>query len=111
MSSWWMRGPGHRTPLTLQSDGGLVVLAAGLLPLLLVAALAPRPLVLPVFALTAFGASAIAAIIAWKRQERWHLPGVTLWDVSGALALLGCAAGIFGKPDNAVALFGVVIGP
>jgi hypothetical protein len=106
-----MRGGEPRTPLTLGSDGGLIVLAAGLVPLLLVTALVPRPLVLPVFALTAFAASAIAAFVAWKRHERWHLPGVTLWDVSGALALLGCAAGIFGKPENALALFGVVVGP
>jgi hypothetical protein len=111
MSSRWMRGPGHRTPLTLGSDGGLMVLAAGLVPLLLVVALVPRPLVLPVFALTAFAASAIAAFMAWKRNERWHLPGVTLWDVSGALVLLGCASGIFSKPENALALFGVALGP
>lgn len=109
---WELRGSEHARPRpALGSEGGLVLLVSALVPLGLILALAPPPLVLPLFALTAFATAALAALVAWWRGARWHMPGVTLWDLSGALALLGCAAATFARPENVLQLFGYVVAP
>lgn len=61
-------------------------------------------LVLPALSILLFGEALIAAIVA----RLIHAPGstadVTWWDFAGAFTLIGCAAAVFGEPDQA-ALF------
>jgi len=84
-----------------------LLLAAGLIP---VAALSmphgpPLPL-LPIVSLLAIAGSAAAATMAWWTRASRTGPAVTAWDVSGAFAFIGIAAGIMSGPDQVLMLFG-----
>ena len=56
--------------------------------------LARTPLLLPSMSLIALAISAIVALAAWCLSSDRHGVGITLWDVSGAYAFIGFAAGI-----------------
>lgn len=74
------------------------------LPAVLALHLLEPELVLPAFSLVLFAEAAFAVIAA----RLCHLPDnaedITLWDLAGGFTLIGCAAAVFGEPDQA-ALF------
>lgn len=76
---------------------GLALLAAA--PLFIIAALVPRPLFLPSISLAAIAAAAAASFAAWWLGSHRHGNTVTLWDVAGACALIGCAAAMLSEPE------------
>jgi hypothetical protein len=76
------------------------VAVAATVPLLLLVSFVPRPLVLPVLSLTAVGCAGVLALVAhWRRAPR-HVETVTLWDLAGAAALIGFAAGMLTGPEQ-----------
>lgn len=74
------------------------------LPAVLALHLLEPELVLPAFGLLLFAEAAFVVIAA----RVIHLPDdaddITLWDLAGGFTLIGCAAAMFGEPDQA-ALF------
>jgi len=84
--------------------GGLVMLAAA--PLFIVAILVPRALFLPSVALVALAAAAAASLVAWWARARRHGETITLWDIAGACALIGCAAAMLSEPDAVITTIG-----
>ena len=74
------------------------------LPAVLSVHLLEPELVLPAFSILLFIEAGFAVIAARVN----HLPdtadGITLWDLAGGFTLIGCAAAVFGEPDQA-ALF------
>lgn len=76
---------------------GLALLAAA--PLFVIATLVPRPLFLPSVSLVAIGAAAAASFAAWRFGVRRHSNRITLWDIAGATALIGCAAAMLSEPE------------
>lgn len=74
------------------------------LPAVLALHLLAPELVLPAFSLLLFAEAAFVVIAA----RVIHLPDeaddITLWDLAGGFTLIGCAAAMFGEPDQA-ALF------
>jgi hypothetical protein len=72
------------------------------LPAVLALHLLEPELVLPAFSLVLFAEAAFAVMAA----RLIHLPdnaeGITLWDLAGGFTLIGCAAAVFGEPDQAV---------
>ena len=74
------------------------------LPAVLSVHLLEPELVLPAFSILLFIEAGFAVIAA----RVIHLPdtadGITLWDLAGGFTLIGCAAAVFGEPDQA-ALF------
>jgi len=94
-----------RIPEPLHTQITLAAMAAtAALPLLLLAALLPRPLVLPTLCLIAIAGAAIASLVAWRRGAAHNSRNVTAWDVAGALAFIACAAAILSNPDHLVHL-------
>jgi hypothetical protein len=85
----------------------LPILAA--VPIALSLALVPRTAALPFVSLSAFALAALVALVAWTCNMRRHGDRVTLWDVSGALAFIGCAAAMLSGPDNVLQLFGIAM--
>jgi hypothetical protein len=79
--------------------------AAAAAPLLLLASWLPPALVLPALSLAALACAGSAALIAWWRGARRHGDRLTLWDVAGATAFIGFAAGMLSEPDHIVQLF------
>lgn len=71
------------------------------MPLVLMAAVLPMPVVLPVFSIWSIAVAIAVALFALFRGVRlgW---GVTAWDVAGAFTLIGCAAAIFGELEPLV---------
>ncbi|WP_027551702.1 hypothetical protein [Bradyrhizobium sp. Cp5.3] len=61
-------------------------------------------LVLPAFSILLFAEAAFAAIAARLIGVPDDPEDITLWDVAGGFTLIGCAAAVFGEPDQA-ALF------
>jgi hypothetical protein len=91
---WRMPGPLH-----IHVKLGAMAAAAAL-PLLLLASLLPRPLVLPTLCLIAIAGAGIASFVAWRRNAAADSRNVTAWDVAGALAFIGCAAAIMSNPEQ-----------
>jgi hypothetical protein len=83
----------------------LTALAAA--PIALSLAFVSPGAVLPLISLTAVVLAAGTALVAWTcRARRWS-DRVTMWDISGALAFIGCAAAMLSKPDNVLRLLGI----
>jgi hypothetical protein len=69
-------------------------------PFLLLVSFVPRPLVLPVLSLAAIGCAAVLALVAYWRRAPRLVETVTLWDLAGAAALIGFAAGMLTGPEQ-----------
>jgi hypothetical protein len=61
-------------------------------------------LVLPAFSILLLAEAAVAGMLAHVIHVPEDAANVTLWDFAGAFTLIGCAAAVFGEPDQA-ALF------
>ena len=80
----------------LAAAAGCFVVAPVLLPL---------HLVFPVVAAGLLLAAASLGLIACIAPPETGAPRVVLWDLAGALSLIGLAAALFGEPEPAIALF------
>ena len=80
------------------------MVATAAAPLLLLAAVLPRPLVLPALCLIAIAAACAAALFAWRTGAAESGPRITAWDVAGGLVFIGFAAGILSNPEHVVQL-------
>jgi hypothetical protein len=60
--------------------------------------------VLPAFSILLFSDAAIAAMVA-RNPRSQNSEDITLWDIAGALTMMGCAAAIFSEPDQVVRSF------
>ncbi|SFH96836.1 hypothetical protein [Bradyrhizobium sp. cf659] len=74
------------------------------LPAVLVLHLFEPELALPAFSIVLFAEAVFAVIAARLLHVPGHAEGITLWDLAGGFTLIGCAAAMFGEPDQA-ALF------
>jgi hypothetical protein len=93
--------PRWRIPEPVHTHTKLAAMAAiAALPLVLLAALLPRPLVLPVLCLVAIAGAAVVSFVGWKRGSARDARHVTAWDVAGALVLVGCAAAMLSQPEQ-----------
>ena len=66
----------------------------------------PRSQGLPLFCLLALTGASLVALVAWWRRAPRYGDQVTLWDVAGALALIGFAAGMLSDTNSILSLFG-----
>ena len=103
----WQSARAYRRP---RAPLNPVVLLASLaiataVSLLLLASLLPRPMVLPALSLAALACAALLALVAYWRRAPQHVDGITLWDLSGAAALIGFAAGMLSSPDQILYFF------
>ena len=80
------------------------------LPLILVAHLVPSALVLPVLSIAFLTAAGVLALIAWCIRSDRNANKITVWDLAGACAFIGYAAGIVSTRENTLAVFGVTAG-
>lgn len=80
--------------------GVLTVFPAGLAIRLL-----EPELVLPALSLLLFAEAAVAVLVARLIRSEENSNDVTWWDFAGAFTLMGCAAAIFGEPDQAALFF------
>jgi hypothetical protein len=97
--------PKWRIPEPLHSQLMLAArVASAALPLLLLASVLPRPLVLPVLCLIAIVAAGVVSFIAWKRGAARESQDVTAWDIAGAFAFVACASAILSNPEQVISL-------
>ena len=91
----------RRTVPSLQSFGVLTllsVLIAG--PAFLIIHLLEPGLILPALSILLFSYAAIVAIAAYSIHADWNSENVTLWNISGAFTMMGCATAILSEPDQ-----------
>ncbi|MGL9618418.1 hypothetical protein QRQ56_10480 [Bradyrhizobium sp. U531] len=74
------------------------------LPAVLAFHLMEPALVLPAFSVLLFVEAGFAVIAARLLHSSGDTDDITLWDLAGGFTLIGCAAAVFGEPDQA-ALF------
>ena len=67
----------------------------------------PAAQVLPMLSLVWLAAAGAAALLAWRSEAERDPNAITLWDVAGALALFGFAAGMLSEPAQVARLFGL----
>ena len=95
----------------LRPHAAMAAMAAlAAVPLLLLAAVVPLGLVLPVLSVVFLTAAALLALIAWRRHTKRNSERITVWDVCGACAFVGFAAAILSKPENILTAFAPVAG-
>ena len=101
MTHWQSARPYRSARAALNPVVLLIALAlATAVPLLLLASFVPRALVLPVLSLAAIGCAALLALVAYWRRTPRQVETVTLWDLAGAAALIGFAAGMLTGPEQ-----------
>jgi hypothetical protein len=102
-----IRHPGPRSVAVVSPHVALAAMVSiAATPILLAFVLVPRIAVLPAISFAALAMAAVAALAAWLRQAPRHGVKVTLWDVAGALVLIGCAAAMLTEAEHLVELFG-----
>ena len=82
-----------------------VGVVAAFIPLVLLSALAPPTLVLPLYSVATVAIAAMVAIGAHACNVAMDSNRVTAWDIAGGIALFGIAAGIFSEPAHLIGLF------
>jgi hypothetical protein len=55
-------------------------------------------------------AAGVLALIAWCIRSHGNSNKMTVWDLSGASAFVGFAAGILSSPEDVIATFAVAAG-
>jgi hypothetical protein len=90
---------------------GLPAIVASMVavPIPVLAWLLPPPLVLPISSLVLLSGAAIAALFAWLHSTEPGSAEITLWDLAGAFAFIGLAAGGLSEPMHVAHLFGVAL--
>jgi hypothetical protein len=78
-------------------------------PILTLAWLLPPELVLPASCLVLLSAAAVTALTAQLSAVEADAPRITLWDLAGAFALTGFAAGALSEPAHAARLLGIAL--
>jgi hypothetical protein len=92
-------------PEPLRSQINLAAMVAvAAVPLLLLAVLLPRGLVLPTLCLVTIASASVVSFSAWTRGVNIDAPSVTAWDVAGALTFIACASAILSDPRYMIAL-------
>jgi hypothetical protein len=92
-----------RVPEPLRDHVKLAAMVAtAVMPLMLLTWLLPRPLVLPGLCIIAIVGACAASLYAWTRGTNLDPRRVTPWDVAGALAFIGFAAGMLSNPEHVV---------
>src|SRR5206468_1519253 len=71
------------------------------LPAVLALHLLEPELVLPAFSILLFAEATFAVIAAHLLRVPDKAQDITLWDLAGGFTLIGCAAAMFGEPDQA----------
>ena len=83
-----------------------VLIATAAIPLLVIASLVPPPLVMPVLSIVSIVNAGLIGLFAWCSGAERVGDRITAWDVSGACAFIGLAAGMFSEPEHVLQLFG-----
>ena len=108
-----LRGPAYGAVLQFLKPHAklavVTILAAA--PIAAIAALVPRPLVLPILSLAALAVAALVALLAWAYRARRRGDTITPWDIAGAFALIGCGAAMLSEPENVIDLLGHTVVP
>lgn len=76
----------------------VVLMSALAVPPICFSLLAKTSPLLPLMSLIALVSAAVIALAAWCLSSDRHSAGITLWDVSGAYAFIGFAAGMLSDP-------------
>jgi hypothetical protein len=79
-----------------------LVLAAAVVPAIAILLLVRVPLVLPSLSLVSMASAAVIVLLAWWMSVKRTGEAITLWDVAGLYAFLGCAAGMLSDPEQAM---------
>jgi uncharacterized membrane protein len=99
----------HAKQQRLEFIGTQLTLAAlavaAVAPLAVLISLVPRAQVLPFMCLIALVGAALVSLAAWWCGAKRQGEHITFWDVAGALALIGFAAGMLSEPSSVLQLF------
>lgn len=107
-SALWDRHIARQQPIVRRRWHGLVIALVGALAAAAAAFVAalfllPPVLVFPVVGMALVFAAASFALIAWASPAEVGVARVVFWDISGALAVIGLCAALFGEPEQMVA--------
>ena len=83
-----------------------VLAIAAAAPGLAVIWLMPGPVILPAFGLAFLATAGCLGLLAWRLGVKHRTEHINLWDVAGACAFIGFAAGIISQPEQVLQLFG-----
>jgi hypothetical protein len=109
MTRWNTAGPnaGRHTISSFGSHSiAVVIVLAAAVPLLLLLGLVPAARILPALGFASLMIAGVLALVAWWRRTKRYTNRINLWDVAGACAFIGFAAGIISQPEQVLDLFG-----
>lgn len=109
MSRSWAGNWAKTTPGEPRKSRGLPAIVGGLVvvPIGVLAWLLPPALVLPASSLVLLFSAAVIAFAAWLARVETSAPRITLWDLAGAFAFIGFAAGGLSDPSHTAHLLGI----
>jgi hypothetical protein len=87
---------------------GALLTASAVVPVAAFIAFLPLPLVMPSLSAVLMFLAMLASALAWTCGSQRSGDAVTIWDIAGAFAFLGCAAAIFSRPESVLRLLGPI---
>lgn len=69
-----------------------------------VAAAAPKPLLLPILSVALTALAGAVALVAWRLRQPRRADRLGYWDLAGALTLFGIVAALFSDPAEVIPL-------
>ena len=105
----WDAHIARQRPRVVRRWHGLAIALAGAVAAAAAAFIAasfllPAPLVFPLTGAALVFSAASFALIAWASPAEVGASRLVFWDISGALAVIGLCAALFGEPEQVVAL-------
>ncbi len=98
--------PGRRSPTFEPHTSFMILAVAAAVPALVLVWLVPFTLLLPALSLVSLATAAAAALIAWWTHANPRTGHINVWDIAGACAFIGFAAGMISQPEQVLSLFG-----
>jgi len=106
----YSRANTHRTP-SIGPHATLAFLAcATALPAVVLLWVVPASLLLPTLGLLSLAIAGGLSLIAWSVRAERCTSYINLWDMAGAYAFIGFAAGVLSRPEQVLEFFGLASG-
>jgi multidrug transporter EmrE-like cation transporter len=97
-----------KPPDLRQRHGPMLILAVGLCAATTFTSLSllslPAAMALPAFSVICVAAAAFVALLAWLTPQRLAVGRLNIWDIVGALTLIGISAALLSDAEQAIPL-------
>jgi hypothetical protein len=106
MAQWKIAHPYRASAPEFRGSVSFAIIALAATAAVVFVRVIPSPLLLPTLSVVLLTVAGGLALLAWRLRIRRRPDRVDLWDLAGACAFIGFAAGMLSQPEHVLDLFG-----